>query len=104
MALQMTGRLVPTTQGGADWLGDEPAIEVDGRRHTPDDRRRVSTRWLSGTVLTGLSGALLISAAAYTALDQQTRFAEAPTRAQTARGADADEQQSVNPKKGDRLM
>ncbi|PPD09845.1 MAG: peptidase M23, partial [Methylocystis sp.] len=104
MGLQMTGRLVPATQGGADWLGDEPAIEVDGRRHTPDDRRRVSTRWLSGTVLTGLSGALLISAAAYTALDQQTRFAEAPTRAQTARGADADEQQTVNPKKGDRLM
>ncbi|MFA6207263.1 MAG: M23 family metallopeptidase [Methylocystis sp.] len=104
MALQMTGRLVPATQGGADWLGDEPAIEVDGRRHTPDDRRRVSTRWLSGTVLTGLSGALLISAAAYTALDQQTRFAEAPTRAQTARGAEADEQQTVNPKKGDRLM
>ncbi|MGE0236717.1 M23 family metallopeptidase [Methylocystis sp.] len=104
MAVQMTGRLVPAAQGGPDWLGDEPAIEVDGRRHTPDDRRRVSTRWLSGTVLTGLSGALLISAAAYTALDQQTRFAEAPTRAQTARGADSEEQQTVNPKKGDRLM
>ena len=104
MALQIPGRLVPATQGGPDWLGDEPAIEVDGRRHTPDDRRRVSTRWLSGTVLTGLSGALLISAAAYTALDQQTRFADAPTRAQTARGADSEEQQTVNPKKGDRLM
>ena len=104
MAAQMTGRLVPAAHGDPDWLGDEPAIEVDGRRHTPDDRRRVSTRWLSGTVLTGLSGALLISAAAYTALDQQTRFAEAPTRAQTARGADSDEQQTVNPKKGDRLM
>jgi len=104
MVLQMTGRLVPATQGGADWLGDEPAIEVDGRRHTPDDRRRVSARWLSGTVLTGLSGALLISAAAYTALDQQTRFAEAPTRAQPAQTADADEQQTVNPQKGDRLM
>lgn len=104
MVLQMTGRLVPMTQGGADWLGDEPAIEVDGRRHTPDDRRRVSARWLSGTVLTGLSGALLISAAAYTALDQQTRFAEAPTRAQPAHAGDGDEQQTVNPMKGDRLM
>ena len=106
MALQMTGRLVPATQGGANWLelGDEPAIEVDGRRHTPDDRRRVSARWLSGTVLTGLFGALLISAAAYTALDQQTRFAEAPTRAHAARSAEGDTQQTVNPKKGDRLM
>ena len=105
MALQMNGRLVTASAGGSDFLdiGDEPAIEVDGRRHTPDDRRRVSVRWLSGTILTGFSGALLISAAAYTALDQQTRFAEAPTRAQAARQAETDEQ-TVNPKKGDRLM
>lgn len=102
----MTGRLASMAQGGLDWLelGDEPAIEVDGRRHTPDDRRRVSARWLSGTVLTGLFGALLISAAAYTALDQQTRFAEAPTPAQPAHNAEDDAEQTVNPKKGDRLM
>jgi murein DD-endopeptidase MepM/ murein hydrolase activator NlpD len=105
MALQMTSRLVAATPGGVDALeiGDEPAIEVDGRRHTPDERRRVSVRWLSGTILTGFSGALLISAAAYTALDQQTRFAEAPTRAQPAKQAESEEQ-LVNPKKGDRLM
>jgi len=84
-------------------VGDEPAIEADGRRHSADDRRRVSIRWLLGTVLTGLSGALLISAAAYTALDQQTHFAEAPTRAQPVLKDDK-ESQSVNPKKGDRLM
>ena len=84
-------------------IGDEPAIEIDGRRHTADERRRVSIRWLSGTILTGFSGALLISAAAYTALDQQTRFAEAPTRAAPARQSDSDSQ-VVNPKKGDRLM
>ncbi|PPD40789.1 MAG: peptidase M23 [Methylocystis sp.] len=105
MALQINGRLLPSAPGGADWLdlGEEPAIEVDGRRHTADDRRRVSVRWLSGTVLTGFSGALLISAAAYTALDQQTRFAEAPTRAQPARQAEGDGN-VVNPKKGDRIM
>ena len=84
-------------------IGDEPAIEADGRRHSVDDRRRVSIRWLMGTVLTGLSGALLISSAAYTALDQQTRFAEAPTRAQVAR-RDEHDSQTVNPKKGDRIM
>lgn len=84
-------------------IGDEPAIEVDGRRHSADDRRRVSARWLSGTILTGLSGAMLIGAAAYTALDQQTRFAEAPTRALIAR-KDDNGSQTVNPKKGDRLM
>lgn len=105
MALQMNSRLTPVALGGAGWseIGDEPAIEVDGRRHTADDRRRVSVRWLSGTVLTGLSGAMLIGAAAYTALDQQTRFAEAPTRAQVSRDAEADSQ-TVNPRKGDRIM
>lgn len=105
MALQMNSRLIPVAPGGAGWsdIGDEPAIEVDGRRHSADDRRRVSVRWLSGTVLTGLSGAMLIGAAAYTALDQQTRFAEAPTRAQVSRNAEADSQ-TVNPKKGDRIM
>lgn len=105
MALQMNGRYATSASKASDWLdiGDEPAIEVDGRRHTADDRRRVSVRWLSGTVLTGLSGALLIAAAAYTALDQQTRFAEAPQRAKPARQADS-EGGMVNPKKGDRLM
>ncbi|KAF2989071.1 M23 family metallopeptidase [Methylocystis sp. MJC1] len=104
MGLQFNSRLA-SASGSADWrdIGEEPAIEVDGRRHTADDRRRVSARWLSGTVLTGFSGALLISAAAYTALDQQTRFAEAPQRAQAARQAES-EGNSVNPKKGDRLM
>ena len=39
-------------------LGVEPPIEADGERHTPYDRRRVSMRWLSGTVLTGFCGGL----------------------------------------------
>jgi murein DD-endopeptidase MepM/ murein hydrolase activator NlpD len=99
------GRLGFPTTSSVAWsdIGDEPAIEADGRRHSADDRRRVSIRWLMGTILTGLFGALLISAAAYTALDQQTRFAEAPTRAQVTRKDDRDSQ-TVNPKKGDRIM
>lgn len=96
-------RLGPA-MAGADWsdIGDQAAIEADGGRHSAIERRRVSTRWLSGTILTGLSGALLISAAAYTALDHQSRFAEAPTRAQIGRKEEAGGQ-SVNPSKGDRL-
>jgi murein DD-endopeptidase MepM/ murein hydrolase activator NlpD len=106
MALNLSGRAFPVGAGAADWanVGTEPAIEIDGRRHSADERRRVSVRWLLGTVLTGLSGALLISSAAYTALDQQTRFAEAPTRATLIRPEEADTGQVVNPKKGDRLM
>lgn len=106
MALNLSSRAYPVGAGAADWLkvGTEPAIEIDGRRHSADERRRVSVRWLLGTVLTGLSGALLISSAAYTALDQQTRFAEAPTRATVIRPEEVDTGQVVNPKKGDRLM
>jgi len=85
-------------------LGEEPPIEADGRRHTDDERRRVSIRWLVGTVLTGFSGGLLIASAAYTALDQQTHFAEAPTKARIAHRDERESQQTVNPKKGDRLL
>ena len=105
MALQIQRRFGSPITASVAWtdIGEEPAIEADGRRHSADDRRRVSIRWLLGTILTGLSGALLISSAAYTALDQQTRFAEAPTRAQVAR-KDEKDSQTVNPKKGDRIM
>jgi murein DD-endopeptidase MepM/ murein hydrolase activator NlpD len=104
MALNMRRRFTPAL-ASADWtdIGDLPAIEADGHRHSALDRRRVSIRWLAGTVLTGLSGALLISSAAYTALDHQSKFAEAPTRAQTSRKDDNDGQ-TVNPKKGDRIL
>jgi len=80
MALNLAGGAAVAAGNGPDWrnLGDEAPIEIDGRRHTADERRRVSVRWLSGTVLTGLSGALLISAAAYTARDgrRQSRQSE----------------------------
>jgi murein DD-endopeptidase MepM/ murein hydrolase activator NlpD len=106
MAVNPGGGMAVSPASGSNWLGvgDEAPIEIDGRRHTADERRRVSVRWLSGTVLTGLSGALLISAAAYTALDQQTRFAEAPERAGPAQAEETDVGQVVNPKKADRLM
>ena len=60
-------------------IGLEPAIEVNEDRQQHFDRRRVSLRWLFGTVLTGLSGAGLITAAIYAALDHQSNFAEAPS-------------------------
>ena len=82
-------------------LGLEPAIEVNGERHRPFDRRRVSWRWLLGTVLTGLSGAALISAAIYAALDHQSNFAQAPSVAVVGH---KDTDSGVNPQKGDRLV
>ncbi len=60
-------------------------------------------RWLAGTTLTGLSGAVLIGSAAYSALDGRSNFAEAPTIAQTIRKEERGDS-SVNQKKGDRLV
>jgi murein DD-endopeptidase MepM/ murein hydrolase activator NlpD len=87
---------------GAIDLGLEPAIEADGRRHTAFDRKRVSTRWLAGTILTGLSGAGLIGAAAYSALDHQSYFAEAPSPAAPPHRDGTDV--GTNPRKADRLV
>jgi murein DD-endopeptidase MepM/ murein hydrolase activator NlpD len=82
-------------------IGLEPAIEAAGGRPQPLDGRRVSARWFCGTILTGLAGAALISAATYAALDHQSFFAEAPLPAPTAyKEADF----GVNPHKGDRLV
>jgi murein DD-endopeptidase MepM/ murein hydrolase activator NlpD len=82
-------------------LGLEPAIEVNGGQKARPDGKRVSLRWLSGTILSGLAGALLLSSAVYAALDHQSNFAQAPTPAQPPR-KDADS--GINPRKGDRLV
>jgi murein DD-endopeptidase MepM/ murein hydrolase activator NlpD len=82
-------------------IGLEPAIEVSGERQRHFERRRIPLRWLVGTVLTGLSGAGLITAAVYAALDHQSNFAEAPS---VAVEVHKDSDTGINPRKGDRLV
>ena len=82
--------------------GVEPALEIDGGRHTFFDHRRVSVRWLCGTVLTGLMGAALIGSTMYAALDHEAYFADAPLPA-LAQKKDDDET-GLNTHKGDRLV
>ncbi len=84
-------------------LGLEPAIAADGARRVVIDRRRVSLRWLTGTILTGCVGATLIGGAIYAALDRQSNFAEAPSPAVGPR-REATAELGINPRKGDRLM
>ena len=84
-------------------LGMAPPIEADGGEHSAIERRRVSLRWLFGTVLTGLAGATLIGAAIYAAFDRQSNFAEAPVAAGPVR-RDIATGSPVNPGKGDRLV
>ncbi len=85
-------------------IGHEPAIEVSGERQQQRphfERPHIPLRWLIGTILTGLSGAALITAAIYAALDHQSNFAEAPS---VAVDIHKDSDTGINPRKGDRLV
>jgi murein DD-endopeptidase MepM/ murein hydrolase activator NlpD len=69
-------------------LGNEPPLSVDGESSGLVDRRRVSVQWFSGTILTGLCGAALMSGAVFAALDGETNFATVPERVEAGlRGA-----------------
>jgi hypothetical protein len=78
----------PKPQGSsAVELGNEPPLSVDGALRKDFDRRRVSVRWLSGTILTGLCGAALMGGAVFAALDGEAHFAANPERVEPARAA-----------------
>jgi murein DD-endopeptidase MepM/ murein hydrolase activator NlpD len=75
-------------KSGAFDLGNEPPLSVDGGLRTDFDRSRVSVRWLSGTILTGLCGAALMGGAVFAALDGEAHFAANPERVEsTLRGS-----------------
>ena len=96
-------RLQPARFGASLEFGVDPAIEADSGRHAPFDRRRVSLRWFAGTLLTGLSGGVLIGAAIYAALGHQAYLAEVPSPALAPR-KEINLDFGVNPHKGDRLV
>ncbi|AQS41019.1 MAG: Hypothetical protein BHV28_02970 [Candidatus Tokpelaia hoelldobleri] len=56
--------------------GSEPAIIVQNMR--PPDRRQVSTCWLAGTVLTGVTSCTLMGIALFAALDGREQLATPP--------------------------
>lgn len=87
------------TQAIAHKLGnDTPLISDNGRR--PPDRRRVSLRWLSGTVLTGFTSVLLMGGALYVAFDGRQQMS---TPANVMSGLRV-ETNSSGVVKGDRLV
>ncbi len=62
-------------------LGHEPPLSPSGQSAGEIDRRAVSLRWLAGSVLTGLSGALLIGAAIHISVEGDGIVAERPEAA-----------------------
>ncbi len=55
-------------------FGNAPALQSGSGRRAPD-RRRVSLRWLFGTVLVGVTSALLMGGALFAALDGRQQLA-----------------------------
>ena len=73
------------SQTAATDLGDELPLFVDGGSHSDFDRSRVSVRWLSGTILTGLCGAALMGGAVFAAVGDH--FADKAERVESMRSA-----------------
>lgn len=73
------------TQAAAIDFGDELPLFVDGGAHSDFDRSRVSVRWLSGTILTGLCGAALMGGAVFAAIGDH--FADKAERVEPMRNS-----------------
>lgn len=84
-------------------LGDDPPLMVeDGRTHLPN-RRKVSVRWLTGSVLTGVTSVTLMGGALFAALDGQYEVAAAPVRGEDT-SAQAGRAAGNGSAKGDRVL
>ncbi|RLQ89560.1 M23 family metallopeptidase [Notoacmeibacter ruber] len=59
------------------WLGDQPPIRGDGSASVRD-RREISARWLSGTVLTGMTSCILMGVALTGAMEGREVLATPP--------------------------
>jgi murein DD-endopeptidase MepM/ murein hydrolase activator NlpD len=82
-------------------LGHEPPLSRSGEE-VSGEKRNLSLRWLSGTVLTGLFGAALIGSAILVSLDSEINFAERGQFAQSTAQRAASPDRS--PRRGDRLF
>ena len=61
-------------------LGHEAPLNPEGETARQVDRRDINLRWLGASVLTGLTGAVLIGASIYIALEGATTTALPPER------------------------
>src|SRR3712207_1320186 len=98
-------RSAPRLSSGVD-LGHEPPLNASGSAAPEVDKREVNLRWLGASVLTGVTGAVLIGASIYIAIEGATTSAVPPERASVKASASADseaERTSNVARKADRL-
>ena len=92
------------THGARIDLGREPPLTVGETREGIPDRRSVSIRWLTGTVLTGLTSTILMGGALMAALDGRHQLAFPPEAGRALRASEAGGDVPLsNGSKGDRI-
>lgn len=87
-------------------LGHEPALSASGVAAPDVDRREINLRWLGASVLTGLTGAVLVGASIHLAIEGATTSVQPPERAPLSASprTSADDERATNvTQKGDRL-
>ncbi|MEM9635075.1 MAG: M23 family metallopeptidase [Pseudomonadota bacterium] len=89
------------TQSNRIELGEEPPLRAYEGRSGMADRRRVSLRWLAGTVLTGVTSLVLMGGALMAALDGQYSVEAAPSSGTLLDGLSVSNGGST---KGDRVL
>ena len=92
------------TNGARIDLGREPPLTVGDTREGVPQRRSVSIRWLTGTVLTGFTSTILMGGALMAALDGRHQLAFPPEAGRTLRASEAGgDVPLTNGAKGDRM-
>ena len=102
---QPSRREASRLMSGAE-LGHEPALSVNGASAPEIDKREINLRWLGASILTGVTGAVLIGASIHISIEGATTSVEPPERAsvQAFPRPDTDgERTSSASRKGDRL-
>jgi murein DD-endopeptidase MepM/ murein hydrolase activator NlpD len=92
------------THGTRIDLGREPPLTVGDTREGVPQRRSVSIRWLTGTVLTGFTSTILMGGALMAALDGRHQLAFPPEVGRAVRASEAGgDVPATNGSKGDRI-
>lgn len=85
-------------------LGREPPLSVGDTREGLPQRRSISIRWLTGTVLTGFTSTILMGGALMAALDGRHQLAFPPEAGRALRASEAGgDVPLTNGSKGDRI-